>query len=100
MSRYDIIPDIHGQHAKLGALLAELGYARTRGRWHHAMPDRQIVFLGDFIDRGPDSGGVLTTVRDLIADGRALGVIGNHELNAIHFLNRDPGSGACLRPHT
>lgn len=97
---YDIIPDIHGQTAKLQALLAELGYARRRGHWHHPVPDRQIVFIGDFIDRGPDSGGVLATVRDLIADGRALAVMGNHELNAIHFHNLDPETGRPLRPRT
>ncbi len=100
MSHYDIIPDIHGQLAKLEALLAELGYAWRGGRWHHATPDRQIVFLGDFIDRGPRNGGVLTTVRDLIADGRALAVMGNHELNAIHFHNDDPATGRPLRPHS
>jgi hypothetical protein len=100
MAHYDIIPDIHGQTAKLEALLGELGYGRRRGRWHHPVPDRQIVFLGDFIDRGPDSGGVLATVRDLIADGRALAVMGNHELNAIHFHHLDPETGRPLRPHS
>lgn len=100
MSHYDIVPDIHGQLAKLQALLAELGYARRGGRWQHAAPDRQLVFLGDFIDRGPDNGGVLATVRDLIADGRALAVMGNHELNAIHFHNDDRATGRPLRPHS
>jgi Calcineurin-like phosphoesterase len=100
MAHHDIIPDIHGQLAKLEALLAELGYRRRRGRWHHPTLDRQIVFLGDFIDRGPDSGGVLGAVRELIADGRALAIMGNHELNAIHFHNVDPDTGQPLRART
>lgn len=99
-ARYDIIPDIHGHSDKLAALLDELGYARRAGRWGHAEPTRQIVFLGDFIDRGPDGAGVLETVRDLIADGRALAVMGNHELNAIHYHNDDPERGGPLRPHS
>lgn len=97
---YDIIPDIHGQSGKLWELLAELGYERRGGIWRHSTADRQIVFLGDYIDRGPDSRGVLETVRDLIADGRALAVMGNHELNAIHFHNDDPETGRPLRPHS
>ena len=100
MAHYDIVPDIHGQTGKLDALLGGLGYRRRRGRWHHPVPDRQIVFLGDFIDRGPDSAGVLETVRDLVGDGRALAVMGNHELNAIHFHNLDPETGLPLRRRT
>ena len=100
MARYDIIPDIHGQSGKLGRLLDALGYARRDGRWRHATGDRQIVFLGDFIDRGPNSSGVLEIVRDLVADGVALAVMGNHELNAFHFHNDDPLTATPLRPHS
>jgi hypothetical protein len=97
MAHHDVIPDIHGQIEKLEALLGGLGYRVRKNHWHHPTPDRQIVFLGDFIDRGPDSGAVLATVRDLIADGRASAVMGNHELNAIHFHNLDPDTGEPLR---
>lgn len=99
-AHYDIIPDIHGHSGKLAALLDRLGYGRRGGHWRHENPTRQIVFLGDFIDRGPDSGGVLETVRDLISDARALAVMGNHELNAIHFHNEDPETGEPLRRHS
>lgn len=100
MAFYDIIPDIHGQSAKLVAMLDRLGYRRADGRWRGDRADRQIVFLGDFIDRGPDSRGVLETVRDLIADGCAVAVMGNHELNAIHFHNDDPRTSLPLRPRS
>ena len=52
MNPFDIIPDTHGQSAKLDAALAGLGWRRSALGWTHPDPDRQIVFLGDFIDRG------------------------------------------------
>lgn len=95
---HDIVADIHGQHEKLTALLARLGYSR-RGRWRHA-EGRRLVFLGDFIDRGDANEAVLRTVRDLIEDDMAVAVMGNHELNAVHYHNTDPETGAPLRPHS
>jgi len=100
MSSYDILPDIHGQKAKLDAALANLGWRQRGLGWHHPDPGRHIVFLGDFIDRGPDNRAVLTTVRSLIDAGRARAIMGNHELNALHFHTRDPQDGQPLRPHT
>ena len=54
---YDIIGDIHGHATTLEALLTELGYAPVDGVWCH--PDRQAIFLGDFIDRGPQQRAVI-----------------------------------------
>ena len=45
---YDIIGDIHGRALELEALLKQLGYAKRSGSFSH--PDRQVIFLGDFID--------------------------------------------------
>jgi hypothetical protein len=97
---YDIIPDIHGQSEKLHALLDDLGWRRHASGWVNDMPEREIVFLGDFIDRGPDNAGVLRTVRSLIDDGKAQAVMGNHELNAIHFHTKDPETGVPLRAYS
>ena len=98
---YDIIPDIHGQSGKLEALLRRLGWRRTAAGWTNDAPDREVIFLGDFIDRGPDNAGVLRTVRSLVDAGKARAVMGNHELNAIHFHTPDDTTpGAYLRPHT
>lgn len=96
---YDIIPDIHGQFAKLQGILDRLGYVRRAGTWRHADADRRIVFLGDYIDRGPENGKVIKAVRELIDDGKALAIMGNHELNAIHFHSRCESTGQYLRPH-
>lgn len=99
MSITDIIPDIHGQAEKLRVALRNLGWRRNGTTWLHHEPDRQIVFLGDFIDRGPDNGAVIRIVRELMDAGRATAIMGNHELNAFHFHTLDPETGAPLRPH-
>ena len=93
---YDIIGDIHGHAATLEALLVELGYSPVDGVWCH--PERRAIFLGDFIDRGPQQRGVIRIVRPMIDTGAALAVMGNHELNAIAYATPRPGGGH-LREH-
>jgi hypothetical protein len=95
----DIIPDIHGQAEKLRLALKNLGWRRNGTTWLHPEPDRHIVFLGDFIDRGPENAAVIRIVREMMDAGRAQAIMGNHELNAIHFHTVDPETGAPLRPH-
>ena len=99
MSITDIIPDIHGQAEKLRVALKNLGWRRNGTTWVHPEPDRQLVFLGDFIDRGPENGAVIRIVRELMDAGRAQAIMGNHELNAIHFHTEDPDTGTPLRAH-
>jgi hypothetical protein len=96
---YDLIGDIHGHATELEALLARLGYARDGTTW---VPPAgtTTVFLGDFIDRGPQNRRVLEIVRGMLAGGHALAVMGNHEVNAIAFSTPDPRRpGEYLRPH-
>jgi protein phosphatase len=80
---FDVIGDIHGCRAELEALLAELGYQVTRdqaGRAVGAHHDgRRVIFLGDLVDRGPDTPGVLRLVMGMTAAGDAFCVNGNHE---------------------
>jgi len=47
----DLIGDIHGHADKLEELLLKLGYTKNRGAFSH--PDRKVLFVGDYIDRGP-----------------------------------------------
>jgi hypothetical protein len=95
---YDLIGDIHGHADALQQLLGKLGYARHKGVYRH--PDRQAVFLGDFIDRGPKIRETLEIVRPMIDSGAALAVMGNHELNALAFHTPVPcRPGDYLRPH-
>ncbi|MFF8957452.1 polynucleotide kinase-phosphatase [Streptomyces sp. NPDC014894] len=71
---FDIIGDVHGCSSELETLLVKLGY---RGGVH---PEgRTAVFVGDLVDRGPDSPGVLRRVMSMVAAGHALCVPGNHE---------------------
>jgi hypothetical protein len=94
-----IIPDIHGRIDKLQAALGALGFSHTRGAWRHPYGDT-VMFLGDFIDRGPENGAVIDLVRDMIEAGTARAVMGNHELNAIHYHTDDPMTGDGLRPRS
>ena len=81
---YDIIGDIHGHADELHALLEKLGYRNGSGP--HSHPDgRKVIFLGDFIDRGPKIRDVLETVRAMVDAGQALAILGNHEVNAMRF---------------
>ncbi|MGW2513339.1 polynucleotide kinase-phosphatase [Streptomyces scopuliridis] len=71
---FDIIGDIHGCRSELETLLGKLGYEDG------AHPEgRTAVFVGDLVDRGPDSPGVLRRVMGMVAAGNALCVPGNHE---------------------
>jgi hypothetical protein len=96
---YDLIGDIHGYLEPLQELLERLGYRQDSGVYCH--PERKVIFLGDFIDRGPDQRGVIDTVRPMIEAGAALSVMGNHEFNAIAYFTEDPDApGEYLRPHS
>jgi Calcineurin-like phosphoesterase len=95
---YDIIGDIHGCAHCLQQLLETLGYAVRDGVYRH--PSRTVIFLGDFIDRGPRQREVIGIVRRMIAAGTAQSVMGNHEFNAIAYHTPDRESGDYLRPHS
>lgn len=95
---YDLIGDIHGHADALERLLQQLGYEKRHGIYRH--PDRQAIFLGDFIDRGPRILETLEIVRPMIDGGAALAVMGNHELNALAYHTPDQSHpGEHLRPH-
>ncbi|MET8013111.1 polynucleotide kinase-phosphatase [Streptomyces sp. NPDC005271] len=88
---FDIIGDIHGCRSELETLLGKLGYALHRdelGRPVDAVhPEgRTAVFVGDLVDRGPDSPGVLRLVMGMVASGAALCVPGNHENKLGRYL--------------
>ncbi|MFF9037826.1 polynucleotide kinase-phosphatase [Streptomyces sp. NPDC014892] len=71
---FDIVGDIHGCANELEALLGKLGYVDG------VHPEgRTAVFVGDLVDRGPDSPGVLRRVMSMVGSGNALCVPGNHE---------------------
>ena len=96
---FDIIGDIHGHAGQLRALLVGMGYTQHGRGYRH--PDRQVLFVGDFIDRGPAIAEVLEIVRSMVDANDALAVMGNHEYNAIAFHTPVPGKqDAWFRPHS
>lgn len=96
---YDLIGDIHGHSKPLNELLVKLGYQMSDSVYRH--PSRQVIFLGDFIDRGPEQREVIDIVRPMIEAGSALSVMGNHEFNAIAYFTEDPDRpGHYLREHS
>lgn len=96
---YDLIGDIHGHARPLENLLTQMGYREGPSGWAH--PERTAVFLGDFVDRGPDQKRVIDIARTMVEAGNALAVMGNHEFNAVSFATPAPDRpGEFLRPHT
>jgi len=92
---FDVIGDIHGQGDALEKLLTRLGYRHERGAYRH--DERRVIFVGDFVDRGPKIKKVLEIVRPMVEEDAALAVMGNHEFNMI-ALHTSDGSGGHLRP--
>ena len=88
---FDVIGDVHGCRAELETLLQDMGYQLIRdeqGRPVDARcPGRRAVFLGDLVDRGPDTPGVLRLVMGMVAAGHALCVPGNHEHKLVRALS-------------
>lgn len=65
------IGDIHGCYRQLYHLITEIIDLKK---------DDRLVMLGDYIDRGPDSKGVLDLIMDLISEGfDIIPLMGNHE---------------------
>lgn len=80
LSHVDVIGDVHGQRATLNALLTELGYHGELGQPGFTHPDGRVpIFVGDTIDKGPESVAVITQVLDGLRLGQCLAVMGNHE---------------------
>lgn len=97
VQRYDLVGDIHGHADALHRLLRALDYGEIEGVFRH--PERQMIFVGDFIDRGPHQREVLRIARSMCDAEAAMAVMGNHEFNAIGWTAQDK-DGAFLRSHS
>lgn len=90
---FDIIGDIHGCYEELTRLLGQLGYVThgvdtgTQDQPLFVPPlGRKAVFLGDLTDRGPNSPGVLRLVMQMVSNGHAYCVPGNHDIKLLRKL--------------
>jgi protein phosphatase len=95
---FDIIGDVHGCYAELTQLLSRLGYqVAADGSVATHPAGRTAVFVGDLVDRGPDTPAVLRLVMGMAAAGTALSVAGNHEAKLVRALRgRDVTRGHGL----
>lgn len=92
---FDIIGDIHGCYEETIELLQKLGYSITAvenngknfGITVSHPENRQVIFLGDLVDRGPNSPAVLKLVMSMVHGGIAFCVPGNHEMKLQKKLN-------------
>lgn len=91
---FDIIGDLHGCCDELLSLLKIMGYKVENPRSlipRIAAPEgRTAVFVGDFVDRGPDNVRTLLIVMAMIRSGAALAVPGNHDDKLLRALQGAP----------
>lgn len=92
----DVIGDIHGYADALEGALAHLGYHKEGETTWRPCEGRVALFVGDLIDRGPANRRVVDIVRGMTERNEAVCLMGNHELNAVHF-SMDDGKGGHLR---
>ena len=91
---FDIIGDVHGCFDELCALLEKLGYEVSVQKTDSEPPQfkvlapegRKTVFLGDLVDRGPNTPDVLRLVMSMVEAGTALCVPGNHDIRLVRKL--------------
>lgn len=84
---FDIIGDIHGCYEELVELLAKLEY-KVVDDFEVTPPEgRRAIFLGDLVDRGPDSPSVLKLVMRMVREGKAFCVPGNHDAKLLRALS-------------
>lgn len=82
MDKLFVVGDIHGKLDMLNELLKS---------WN---PDSEkLVFIGDYLDRGPNSLGVLRRVKELKEKYGANPIGGNHELMFLMFLDESEDVG-------
>lgn len=84
---YDIIGDVHGHASLLKQLLLKMGYVKANGSYAH--PQRKAIFVGDFINRGPEIRKTIRIIRAMVEEGHAYAILGNHEINAIIYHLKD-----------
>jgi protein phosphatase len=86
---FDIVGDVHGCLEETVELLTRLGYQIREDTGHYTVthPERRkAVFVGDLVDRGPNSPGVIRLVRDAVTAGAAFCVAGNHDVKLARAL--------------
>src|SRR4051794_1174039 len=76
--RYLAIGDIHGYADVLQQLLEAIALR----------PEDQVIALGDYVDRGPDSRGVIEQLLKLRDTGQLVALRGNHDFMMLEARGR------------
>jgi len=88
------IGDVHGRLDLLQAMHSAIADEIARDR----PTDWRIIHLGDYVDRGPDSAGVIEFLVEAgERDRRHLFLAGNHEIGLLDFLDRPDADGLFAR---
>ena len=95
---FDIIGDIHGHAFELCLLLNKMGYNFDGKSFKHK-ENRKVLFVGDYIDRGPYSYQVFEMVKAMVDAGQAIALMGNHEFNAVCYHTKSETQKGYLRAH-
>lgn len=77
---YIVVGDIHGAINHLQSLLDKIGQVRE-------LKDHRLVFLGDYVDRGPDSYEAVQTIKNCVRDLDAIALLGNHEDMMLYWVD-------------
>lgn len=83
MTHTIVISDIHGMSSLLDKALEKIESS--------GLEVSKVVFTGDYIDRGPDSAGVVKRVRTLVESGKAVALKGNHEAMMAEAFDEEEG---------
>lgn len=93
-SGFDVIGDVHGCWDELSRLIFALGYKGSHdelGDYRIRHPEgRKLVFVGDFTDRGPHNVEVLRAVSEMVSNGDAFAVGGNHDRKLERWMRGNP----------
>jgi hypothetical protein len=93
-----VFGDIHGHYDSLVSLLNSIGVGLNPSS---VSDNVELIFLGDLIDRGPDSEKVVSLVKSFVDAGVARAILGNHEYNFVQLnTETEPGSGIYRRPRS
>ena len=76
-----VIADIHGHFDALQRLKREFGYNSK---------EHQLIYLGDYIDRGPNSCEVVDEIMREVMEEEAIALLGNHERMMLNALTSEP----------
>ena len=75
-------------------------FSMTTRSFHYPRDERTVVFLGDYVDRGPQIRETLNLVRAMRDSGSAITLMGNHEFNMLSFWYKNGDGDATSMVRT